>query len=448
MKFISFLMLALVVIFFGCKKGLDQFDAASTTSFRTYQPSELQNQFADVLRVDLTENGFLKTRIKQLFQRTKTGEFMLAEILDGVITPQRTEVSLPDLLQGNPLIEVGFPTYDFQNALTFEQFLDNIEFYVLLPDDFEESLYDSLFAITPVGDVVKISANFDETIKYAVVRNDEAEDARVGTNLSTYLGQNIPDALVNYDPIRIVNGIKYHYVSDIMNAHNDDLRGYSFFTPGPGGPIGGGTGGGGTTGGGTEECDRPVALKEHWRKYLFSSKNVVQQFETGFHMPKVEVRVVWAIPEVTGNVFTSENKIEHTAVFHWKSFVPNNGNGISGTPTQADWDSVSDIDWAITYWSTNIHSIEWKTTSIEMDYSGQWGELSVGVAPTFKVDGTPITNLTTPVTLGKVPLQSKDKKIGEALIHFCDPALGEGSKYKHFTFTNGGAWMRQNVQTL
>jgi len=415
-KILFFLTLSIAMLtYWACNKN-DNNMPSQTSEENTKQSL---HSLAKLVIEDRKSGGTLTQRQVALNAKTHEQEFLIVDLIDsqvGLRNPSAIDV----LLQQNPLMEIAYPSFAFQTNETFQQHLNSIQYYVVLDDETDPETVSTLPAYDVNGNSVQISSTFNESIRYAVIKIDEAHDAvRDGENL-TVKGKAIPTSLSTFSPSQVNGNVKYYEEATLMNAERKDL-----------GPIyvGPATYRGGNPEG---ECDRPANKKDQLYKIRFSNKDAVKVIESGFHLPNVELFITY----VFGTVNPANATLTVDAI---TTQVDKNWSLLNGP----DWGSVDNINQQIRKWG-GLDTDVWKVGFVERDRDkdaeGGW---SFGITPSYTVDkvwgiGVPIS-----YTIKK---KKGDKLAGEVIIDYCDTAIGEGTSYKVYTGGNDGMYFRENFQ--
>lgn len=404
-----------MLTYWACNKN----DHSTPTQTSEEITKQALHSFAKLLIEDQKTYGILRQRQVELNKQTNEEEFLIVDLTKSEVG-QRTPTAIELLIAQNPLMVIAYPSFAFQTNETFEQHISTIQYYVILDENTDPDEVSSLPAYDAAGNLVQISSTFDETIRYAVVKIDEAYDAvRDGDSL-TIKGKSIPSSLTTFTPFRVEGNVKFYEEATIINAEAKDR-----------GPIEGGSvvyRGGGPEG----ECDRPANNKDQLYKIRFSNKDAVKVIESGFHLPKVELFFTYVFATVNPATATYTTDIITTQVV--KNWSLMNG---------PDWGSVDNINQQIRTWGL-LDSDVWKVGIVERDTNNETeGGWTFGVTPTYTVNkqwafATPIS-----YTIKK---KKKDTLAGEVIIEYCDPAIGEGTSYKVYTGGNDGMYFRENFQ--
>lgn len=418
-KFFVFPILVIAILtYWACNKNDQNFPS------QTREEITRQNlhSFAKLLIEDQKSEGSLRQRQVELNTQTNDQEFLIVDLVKHDVG-QRTPTAIESLIAQNPLMEIAYPSFAFQTNETFQQHLNSIQYYVVLDDETDPEEVSTLPAYDANGNYVQISSTFNESIRYAVIKIDEAHDAiRDGENL-TVKGKAIPTSLSTFSPSQVNGNVKYYEEATLMNAERKDLG------PIYVGPV---TYRGGNPEG---ECDRPANNKDQLYKIRFSNKDAVKVIESGFHLPNVELFITYVFATVTPNPSNPTLTVDAITTQVNKNWSLMNG---------PDWGSVDNINQQIRKWG-GLDSDVWKVGFVERDRDkdaeGGW---SFGITPSYTVDkvwgiGVPIS-----YTIKK---KKGDKLAGEVIIDYCDTAIGEGTSYKVYTGGNDGMYFRENFQT-
>ena len=415
-KFFVFSILVIAMLtYWACNKN----DHSTPTQTSEEITKQSLHSFAKLLIEDQKSDGILRQRQVELNKQTNEEEFLIVDFIKSEVG-QRTPSAIELLIAQNPLMEIAYPAFAFQTNETFQQHLNSIQYYVILDDDTDPEDVSTLPAYDANGNSVQISSIFDETIRYAVVKLDEAHDAtRTGQSL-TIKGKAIPTSLVDFEPTQIVGDVKFYEEAAFINAKRKDE-----------GPIAGGTvtyRGGNPEG----ECDRPANRKDQLYKIRFSNKNAVKVIESGFHLPNVELFFTYVFATVNPATATFTTDIKTTQVD--KNWSLMNG---------PDWGSVVNINQQVRTWGSPDSDV-WKVGIVERDTNNDtesgW---TFGVTPTYTVNKQ--WTFATPISY-TIKKKKKDKLAGEVIVEYCDPANGEGTSYKVYTGGDDGMYFRENFQ--
>lgn len=410
--FVLLTLFAVMLTYWACEKSEVKIHPSELST------SEGLHTLAKALIEDQKSEGILKKMQIALYKQTQNEEFMLVDLVEKGIA-ERTPTIVGQLIAQNPLMEIAYPSFAFQSNETFEQHLSSIQYYVILNEETDLEQVTTLPAYDSNGNSVQISSTFDETIRYAVIRIDEAHDAiREGESL-TVKGKSIPTSLVNFNPTRVEGNIKFYQEATFINAKSLDEGDINYGTVTYRG------------GGGGEECDRPANKKDQLYKIRFSNKDAVKVIESGFHLPNVELFFTYVFGSVSAGGALSVNQITTQVDKNWS--LMNGGN----------WADVDNINQQIKTWNGN-ETDAWVVGIVERDRNKD-AETSwtFGVTPKYTVDkkweiGFPIAF--------SIKKKKGDKLAGEVIIEYCDPAIGEGTSYKVYSGGNDGMYFRENFQ--
>lgn len=229
----------LFLLFEGCEKN----EAILKNHTSQVTTREGLHDLAKLLIVDRKTGGALHKILADLNTSKKEEEFMLIELKEKGIA-ERAPSAIDEILEKNPLIEIAYPSYGFQTLQNFSQYINSIQYYVVLDENIDLDVVSTLPAYDSNGNAVNISSTFDPTIKYAVIKVDEAHDAVYEGEAYTIKGQIVPSSLSTFPPSSEVGNLKYYEEATIINADTKDKG------PKSGGPV---TYRGG--GGGAPVCD-------------------------------------------------------------------------------------------------------------------------------------------------------------------------------------------------
>lgn len=415
-KFFVFSILVIAMLtYWACNKN----DTSTLIQTSEEVSKQSLHSFAKLLIEDQKAGGFLRQIQVELNKQTHEEEFSIVDLAKSELG-ERTPTAIESLIAQNPLMQIAYPSFAFQTNETFEQHISNIQYYVILDEDTDPEEVSTLPAYDAAGNAVQISSTFDETIRYAVVKLDEAHDAtRTGQSL-TIKGKAIPVSLVDFEPVQIVGDVKFYEEAAFINAERKDAG------PIDGGPV--------IYRGGDPEngCDRPANKKDQLYKIRFSNKDAVKVIESGFHLPKVELFITYVFGTVNpANATLTVDAITTQVVKNWSLM-----NG-------PDWGSVDNINQQIRKWGgldTDIWKVGFVERDRDKDAEGGW---SFGITPSYTVDK--VWSIGVPISY-TIKKKKGDKLAGEVIIDYCDPANGEGTSYKVYTGGNDGMYFRENFQ--
>ncbi len=417
-KAIPFLFLLISIpSYWGCEKN----DNAVDTHPSEESTKQALHAFAKLLIADQKSEGELKRRQVELNARTGDQEFMMVDLKEPG-TSLRTPSAIDQLLAQNPLMEIAYPSFAFQTSQTFEQHISQIQYYVVLDEDTEPEEVATLPAYDANGNAVQISSTFNENIRYAVVKIDEARDAIVQGALTTIKGKTIPASLGDFSSLMVVGNITYYEEATFINAQRKDEG------PQEGGPVDP-RGGGDPEG----ECDRPANKKDQLYKIRFSNKDAVKVIESGFKLPNVELFITYIFGTVNpANATLTVDAITTQVDKNWSLM-----NGCC-------WDGVDNLNQQIRKWNgldTDIWKVAFVERDRDKDAEDSW---SFGFTPSKTVDK--VYSIGFPISYS-FKKKKQDKLAGEVIIDYCDAAEGEGTSYKVYSGGNDGMYFRENFQT-
>lgn len=414
----AFFLAVSIFLVQSCKKEFAPVETAKKVDIAKLSTSDILHSLAKALIEDKKVGGNLENAQIALYKQTQNEEFLLVDLV-GQGVSQRTPAAVQEVLIQNPLLEIGYPSFAFQENETFEQHLAKIKYYVVLDEDVDLEQVTTLPAYDTDGNAVIISTTHNESICYAVIRIDEAHDAvRNGESL-TLKGHSIPISLTSFEPSRVEGDVKYYDVATFINAESKDR-----------GPISSGTatyrgGGEGTI------CDRPANKKDQLYKVRFSNKAAVKVVEGFWDLPNVELNLTYVFGTVSGTGSVSANQITTLVDKNWSKM---NGN---------DWANVDVLNQQIRTWGSFDADI-WAVGVIEADGNKDtetnW---SFGATPKYTVNKK--WDIGFPVSFG-IKRKKGDTLAGQIIIEYCDRAEGEGTSYKIYTGGSDGMFMRENFQ--
>lgn len=415
---IMMLFTAFTLVFASCEKT----DVATDTAV---QPTSDQNDaalhaLAKLLVEDRATGGEFAQKQVERYGQTGVEEFLLAEFVETGIG-LRSPSAVQQLLAQNPLMEIAYPSYSFfKDTETLAQHISNIQYYVVIGDgvdpEYEEVEY--LPVYTPNGSLTQLPNVFNESVRYAVVAMDEAHDAFVGDSNTSVKGVAKPNSLDNFTPANVVGNVRYYEEATISNAQVVDAGPVEF------GPITFRGGNGPESG-----CDRPANKKDQLYKIRFSNKAAVKVIESGFRLPKVELKITYGVAAVASNGTVSLGQFFTQVNKHWEDM------------TSSSWSNVSALNQQIKTWLPT-DADTWAELFVEDD-GGSSASFTFGVTPKYTVDKK--WEFATPVSF-TVPVKNNDDIAGNVIIEYCDPAEGEGTFYKVYSGGNDGMYFRQNFQ--
>lgn len=323
------------------------------------------------------------------------------------------------------MITIAYPSFAFHNE-TFEKHLSLIDYTVMVFDDPDE--VETLPAFNSSGQLVNISSTFDESLRYCVVKYNEAYIAVNPSTKKTYFGEDVSNKLFEFNPRGTVGIYLMYSAADLINS--------KFKEEGRFAPDGGGGGDGG--GGDGDPCNLPCERdcykkKDELHRVKWSSKDCVRNFESGFHLPQVEMIAYFGIPRFNSGAVTVD-LVAKDVFLHWQDMTTH----------------FSDpLELEIATWTEDLGN-RWQVLWIERDY---WNKVqdkfTLGFSVSFKVKD-PVTGSET--TYGanaawEVTSMKQDKEIGRSLIEYCDKAKDEGEIYKPFACGgSGGFWFKEHVR--
>lgn len=375
------------------------------------------NAFAKLVVDDFRSEGTLKQQQIAMYEKTKNEQFNIVDLKSASIG-QRTSVSIQELIVANPLMQIPYPSFAFQTNETFDQYIEGIQYYVVLDMETDLETATELPAYDSNGNATTISATFDETIKYAVIKMDEAHDAIEINATHTVKGAIVPASIEEFIPSRNEGTTKFYEEATIMNAEARDR--------GPV-PIENATARG--DGG---DCPGNRVGKDYLHKIRFSDRDAVTKIENGFHLPKVELIATYIFatvaPGTTGAA--SLNQVVTQVDRHWKDL------------RKDLWQDLPALNQQIKTWE-QLDSKVWKVAWVERDYKSETTESwSIGITPTYTVNK--VWSFSGPLSYG-IKKNKGDNLCGDIIVEYCDPSSGEGTQYKIYTAGNDGMYFRENA---
>ena len=189
---------------------------------------------------------------------------------------------------------------------------------------------------------------------------------------------------------------------------------------------------------GSAACDKPCERdcfmkKDELHKVKFSSKSCIKNFESGWHLPKLEMIAYYAIPRYSSGA-ASVDLVAKDVFIHCDKIC-----GKFSEPLELE----------IATWTPDLGN-RWQVLWIERDY---WDKVqdkfSLGFSVGFKVKD-PVTGTETSVAANaawEITSMKQDKEIGRSLVEYCDKALNEGETYKPCSCdASGGFWFKEHLK--
>lgn len=407
----TFVVALIIGILSSCNKNEDKATELNLQSKTT----DVFKSFAKLVYDDLKSKGSLTHSMIKEYNKTKIEEFLLCDLNSNLVSERNssTTQSISNILATNPLMDVAFPSFD-PDFETLEQHLANIDYVILLNVNPNE--VNQLSAIDKNGNSVLISSVFDETKKYAVIKEEEGSFAvNVNTKITTY-GETVPVQLLNITPRRTVGDYRIYDNTDLSNVKSQ--------LNGTGVPTGDGGNDTPISERGSDDCpnaDRtPETLRDQFRSVAFTNFECVKAYESGFHLPKVELRVIYLM--FNFNTRTNVTQ-EFTLRGHWKDMTT----------------KEMFVNLYLPIWRYKTFGDFWQCTAIEEDPAPSTISLNLGFDASIKVFGTGGTlkqGVSTTFTIGK-----GDIRIGTVLMNYCDPAAGLGTQYKYSQIGPNGSFL-------
>lgn len=409
---IAFASLFFLIGFYSCQK--------EEVSFRNHDP---RDAFQKVARFLNAPNLETQQQLILTFERKGVEEFLLADFLKSKGDMLRNTVSfeeLDSLILENPMITIAYPSFAFHEE-TFEEHLNHIDYTVMLFDDPDE--VDSLAAFNSSGQLVQISSTFNESHRYCVVKYDEAYIAVNPSTRKTYFGDDVSIRLFDFTPRDTVGNYLMYSAADLINSLFIEAGTYLYS---------GGEGGGGGSG---DPCNLPCERdcyekKDELHRVMWSSKECVKNFESGFHLPKVEMIAYYGIPRYNNGTVTVD-LVAKDVYLNWKDMTT----------------KFSDpLGLEIATWTEDLGN-RWQVLWIERDYWNKvQSKFTLGFSVSFKVENTNISAN----AAWEIISMKQDKEIGRSIIEYCDKAKNEGETYKPFACGGpigiGGFWFKEHIR--
>lgn len=390
-----------------------------------------KEDFQRVAQFFSASNAETQQRLIQTYQEKGIEEFLLADFLKTKSVSSRDITNFEELntlVLENPMLTIAYPSFAFHDE-TFEQHLSLIDYTVMLLDDPDE--VETLPAFNSSGQLINISSTFDESLRYCVVKYNEAYTAVDPATQKTYFDDNVSVKLFDFEPKNTVGKYVFYSVADIINAKLIEEGRYGG-TAGPVDPDGG------DPDDPDESCELPCERdcykeKDELHSVKWSSKDCVKNFESGFHLPQVEMIAYYGIPRYnSGSV--SVDLIAKDVFIHWKDMTT----------------KFSDpLGLEIATWTEDLGN-RWQVLWIERDY---WNKVqdkfTLGFSVSFKIKD-PTSSVETTVGANaawEVVSMKQDKEIGRSLIEYCDNAKDEGETYKPCACGgSGGFWFKEHIR--
>ena len=439
-------VLIISVLLLSCEKEVSLKKNSDNQLVLRNSTNELDESLVDVASIfsENTNNSDFKSMILDAYNEGCIEEFLLFDLIKYKKSNSKTYDVLNSLIGINPVITVAYPSFAFHEDETFDEHLSSIDYTVILIDDPEE--VESLPAFNSNGELMQISSEFNENLNYCVIKYSEGEIAVNRKTHKTLFGENVVPELSDFTPKKTIGEYDIYNPADLINARfknegryyydqsitKNDLNDCDYYNNDP---SGGGDGGGIDPREGCDEpCDRDCLpkTKDELHRVKFSSKKAVKKFESGWHLPRLELIAWYVIPKINSDFVTSADLVQKDLRIHWKHMT-------------GKWSSALGNE--IITWKNNYGDV-WSVLWAERDYWHTVSEkYSIGFSAKFDVEGVEVkADVKYEVTVKK-----KDKIIGTSLIEYCDPAFGEGDDYKPYTFidddgTSGGFWFREHIR--
>jgi len=423
---ILFMIIALIIT--SCTKEENQTDLLPESM---YDPLQKTGELFSRARA---EKSFSELIIST-YQEKGVEEFLLYEMLKPIQTRSNAINSLNqlmDLVEENPGISIAYPSFAFRENQTFAAHLAEIDYTVMLFENPEE--VNTLLAFDSDGNFAEISAEFDQNLDYCVVKYDEYYITVDPITKTTICGESVSDLLFEeYNPVESFENYELYTALDLINSRllEKDLlfrdpKGGDNSDPDEGDPEG--AQGDPENGGDDPVCDRDfMQTKDELHRVKWSSKKCIKHYESGFHLPLVEMMAFYAIPNFHSSA-PSVKIVTKNVRLHWKEMT-----GKFSDPLDLD----------IMTWTPELGD-RWQVAWVERDHDAKvktsW-DLGFGVSVT--IDDVKLSaNLK-----WSIDIMKNDKTMGSAIIEYCDPALNEGSTYKTLTCDtpSSGFWFKQHI---
>jgi hypothetical protein len=365
------------------------------------------------------------SEFNQLIEATKTRkgieDFLLVEVLRTSAVGSRSVSSIEELneiVSKSPMISISYPSFAFHNE-SFESHLSKIEYTVILLDKDEET--GILSAFDSEGNLTLISSEFDESKRYCVVKYNEAYVAVDSKTKKTFFGDDVSPKLFDVKAHDKIGDYVFYTASELHNAK---------FIEGGTYPINDDEDDSGEGGGDRDPCLLPCErdcykTKDELHRVKFNNKACVKEFESGFHLPEVELLVFYAIPRYNNGVVSVE-LISKDIFSHWKDITS---------------EFSEPLGLEIATWTSDLGN-RWQVLWIERDF---WNQVQDKFTLGFSFG---ISNTTDILSASwEVTSMKKDKEIGRSLIEYCDPAVDEGEDYKTCSCQiTGGFWFKEHIR--
>jgi hypothetical protein len=397
-------------LFWACNKQQDE-----NAEIKKMPKQEVFQKVASFLS-NSTKDKIVQQQILATYRKKGIEEFLLADFLKNNGSNFRSSnVSdeLNHLVLDNPMLTIAYPSLAFKEE-SFEEHLDKIDYTVMLFDDIDE--VSELPAFDSEGRLVHISSDFDENIRYCVVKYNEAYIAVNSSTLKTFFEDDVPRNLFETKAHDTIGEYLMYSAADLINSRLKESNTYF---------RGGGEGA-------ADSCELPCErdcfkTKDELHRVKWSTKHCLKTVEDGFHLPQVEMIAYYAIPQyATGTI--KVDLVAKDVFMHWQDMT-----GKFSEP----------IGQEIATWKPELGD-RWQVLWIERDYwNSVQSKFTIGFTVGFKVDGE---NATGNASL-EITSMKKDKEIGSSLIEYCDKAQDEGDVYKPLSCGGvGGFWFREHVR--
>lgn len=381
------------------------------------------DDFKKVAQLFSVADSETRRGIIQTYHKKGIEEFLLADILkaEGLSTRYlSTLCDLNSVILENPMITIAYPSFAFHNE-SFEKHLSLIDYTVVVFDDPDK--VESLPAFNASGQLVNISSTFDESLRYCVIKYNEAYIAVNPLTHKTYFGDDISFKLLEFAPRDIVGTYLMYSAADLFNSWSKEAGKF------PSDSIDSRT---------SEPCNLPCERdcykkKDELHRVKWSSKDCVKNFESGFHLPQVEMIAYYGIPRYNSGTVTVD-LVAKDVFLNWKDMTTK---------------FSEPLELEIATWTEDFGS-RWQVLWIERDY---WNKVqdkfTLGFSVSFKVRD-PVTGSETNYGANatwEVTSMKQDKEIGRSLIEYCDKAKDKGEIYKTLSCDgSGGFWFKEHVR--
>jgi hypothetical protein len=436
-------LFAITFLLISCEKEKESPDSGEVQLQSRLLQNDLSEQMTEVASIlaNNLDDQELRGALLTTFEDQCLEEFLLYDVVENSGRASAYWNVLEDRALMNPLITLAFPSYAFRQNESFADHLSRVDYFVLLVDDPDR--VDHLPAFTPDGQSMTIGSNFDENLNYCVLKSSEMYVAVNSIDHGSPLGESMPVAIDQFLPQKTIGTYqlywtiesdlaqmmerseleelpaeRYHYqitaCSEQENTEYLDPR----------------------DGDGCDEiCERdcPPKTKDELHRIKWSSKKALKVYESGFHLPNVELYVHYVIPTFTSATKVDVKVIPKQIVGHWKDMTENWSEALQLELEEWDLEANMGEDWLVTWFERDY----WHTVN---------EKFSIGFSTTGSFEGNEAK-----ATVGyDISIKKKDKCIGSSIVEYCDPALGEGYDYHTYNYlpdgSDGGFWFREHVK--